>query len=138
SKDALKDPLGAIEDIVAMTDRVIEIRLTAPRPNLLALLAQPELAVLKGSEGTGPFTPSGEQPTKGEIRLTREVSAPDEEATRKDEVVVSGAAAQQAIEGFVAGKSDLVLGGTFADLAYAQRVKLPRNTLRFDPASGLF
>jgi oligopeptide transport system substrate-binding protein len=138
SRDPAKDALGAIDDIVAMTDRVIEIRLSAPRPNLLALLAQPELAVLKGSQGTGPFAPAGEQPNKGEIRLTREVSAPDDEATRKDEVVLSGAAAQQAIEGFAANKSDLVLGGTFADLAYAQRVKLPRNTLRFDPASGLF
>src|SRR5439155_17383428 len=55
SKNPLRDPLGAIEDIVPMTDRVIEIHLTAPRPNLLALLAQPELAVLKGGEGAGPF-----------------------------------------------------------------------------------
>ncbi len=39
---------------------------------------------------------------------------------------------------FAAGKTDLVLGGTFADLAFAQRVKLPRGSLRFDPASGLF
>ena len=31
-----------------------------------------------------------------------------------------------------------MLGGTFADLAFAQRVKLPRGSLRFDPASGLF
>ncbi len=31
-----------------------------------------------------------------------------------------------------------MLGGTFADLPYAQRVKLPRNSLRFDPAMGLF
>src|SRR5690242_15386143 len=41
SRNELKDTLGAVEDIVAMTDRVIEIRLLAPRPNLLALLAQP-------------------------------------------------------------------------------------------------
>jgi len=39
---------------------------------------------------------------------------------------------------FAAGNSDLVLGGTFSDLPYAQRVKLPRGSLRFDPASGLF
>ena len=42
------------------------------------------------------------------------------------------------IQAFVAGKTDLVLGGIFADLAFAQRVKLPRGTLHFDPASGLF
>src|SRR6185369_8525578 len=28
--------------------------------------------------------------------------------------------------------------GTFADLPWVQRVKLPRRALRFDPASGLF
>src|SRR6185295_15825020 len=39
---------------------------------------------------------------------------------------------------FAAGDSDLVLGGTFADLPFAQRARLPRNSLRFDPASGLF
>src|SRR5689334_4700924 len=42
SKNSLKDTLGAVEDVVAMTDRVIEIRLVAARPNLLPLLAQPE------------------------------------------------------------------------------------------------
>jgi peptide/nickel transport system substrate-binding protein len=42
------------------------------------------------------------------------------------------------VKAFAAGKSDLVLGGTFSDLPYARAVKLPRNSLRFDPASGLF
>jgi peptide/nickel transport system substrate-binding protein len=51
--------------------------------------------------------------------------------------VLRGAPAQQAVAAFAGGKSDLVLGGTFADLAYAQRARLPRGSLRFDPASGL-
>ena len=38
-----------------MTDRVIEIRLGAPRPNLLQLLAQPEFAILRQTDG-GPLT----------------------------------------------------------------------------------
>ena len=38
-----------------MTDRVIEIRLNAPRPNLLQLLAQPEFGWSSASVGTGPF-----------------------------------------------------------------------------------
>src|SRR4051794_2518071 len=131
SKDALKDSLGAVEDIVAMTDRVIEIRLTAPRPNLLALLAQPELAVLKGGQGTGPFAIAPSQQTPSELRLTRAMVSPDEDVSTKEELVLAGEAAPRAVEGFAAGKSDLVLGGTFADLAYAQRVKLPRGALRF-------
>ena len=55
SANPLKDTLGAVDDIVAMTDRVIEIRLKAPRPNLLALLAQPEFGVVRTGHGTGPF-----------------------------------------------------------------------------------
>src|SRR5687768_8743955 len=55
SRNPLKDTLGAVSEIVAMTDRVIEIRLSAPRPNLLQLLAQPQLAVVRAGQGTGPF-----------------------------------------------------------------------------------
>src|SRR4051794_25684699 len=55
SANPLKDTLGAIEDIVAMTDRVIEIRLKAPRPNLLATPARPEFATVRGVPGTGAF-----------------------------------------------------------------------------------
>ena len=49
-----------LEEVVAMTDRVLEIRLAAPRPNLLALLAQPQLAILRRGHGTGPFTLAAE------------------------------------------------------------------------------
>jgi oligopeptide transport system substrate-binding protein len=136
SKDPIKDTVGAVEDVVAMTDRVIEIQLIAPRPNLLPLLAQPELAILRGGYGSGPFTLARD--SKAELHLVREIAAPDGDARRSEEVLVSGAPASAAVTAFSAGKSDLVLGGTFADLAYAQRAKLPRNGLFFDPASGLF
>ena len=59
SDNPLKDSLGAIEDVVAMTDRVIEIQLIAPRPNLLSLLAQPEMSILRDRDGTGPFRARG-------------------------------------------------------------------------------
>lgn len=55
SRNPLRDSLGAIEEIVAMTDRVLEIRLRAPRPNLLQILAQPEFAVARDGGGAGPF-----------------------------------------------------------------------------------
>lgn len=138
SRNDLKDSLGAIEDIVAMTDRVIEIRLIAPRPNLLTLLAQPELAILRGSDGSGPFKAAATGGPGGELRLSREIVLGDEEETVREEVLLSGAASAEAISAFVSNKADLVLGGTFSDLAFAERVKLPRGALRFDPASGLF
>lgn len=138
SANPLRDTLGAVEDIVAMTDRVIEVRLRAPRPNLLALLAQPEFGILRDGMGTGPFRLAPQPGPAGQLHLVRDVLAADEDVARRDEVLLDGAAAEAAIGAFAAAKADLVLGGTFADLPYAQRVRLPRNSLRFDPAMGLF
>jgi oligopeptide transport system substrate-binding protein len=137
SKDGLKEGFGAVDDIVSMTDRVIEIQLKAPRPDLLSLLAQPELAILRGGEGTGPFSVTRSGPS-GPLRLTREIASPDEERTVRDTVLLGGADAPAAVRAFVAGQSDLVLGGTFADLPYAERARLSRGSLTFDPASGLW
>lgn len=138
SRNQFKDAVGAIEDVVAMTDRVIEIRLVAPRPNLLSILAQPEFAILRGTAGTGPFKAVATGAEGGELRLRRDIVGSDDEETRHDEVLLSSASAQDAIASFAAAKADLVLGGTFSDLPLTQRVKLPRGALRFDPASGLF
>ena len=57
SRNPLKPFLSAIDDIVAMTDQVIEVRLSRPRPDLLKLFAQPELAIRreKPPGGSGPF-----------------------------------------------------------------------------------
>jgi peptide/nickel transport system substrate-binding protein len=138
SRNSLRDSLGAIEDVVAMTDRVIEIQLVAPRPNILSLLAQPEFAILRGTSGSGPFTAVWTGGPGGEVRLTREITSDDEEEPEREEALLAGAAAADAIRDFMAAKSDLVLGGTFVDLPLARRVKLQRNALRFDPVSGLF
>jgi peptide/nickel transport system substrate-binding protein len=124
-----------VKDVVAMTDRVIEIDLIAPRADLLSLLAQPQMAILRNGQGTGPFTPS--RTDDGKIRLTREIVSLDEETSR-EELLLGGAETGAALKAFAAGDVDLVLGGTFADLPPAQRAKLPRGSLHFDPASGLF
>lgn len=137
SENRLKDTLGAVDQIVAMTDRVIEITLKAPRPNLLTLLAQPELAVVYENQGSGPFriAPDKKPPM---INLVRTVSDLDEEVTREDEVLLSSGTAPDALKAFLAGRTDLVLGGTYSDLPYAHVDNMPRNALRFDPAAGLF
>jgi oligopeptide transport system substrate-binding protein len=137
SRNELKDALGAIEEVVPMTERVIEIRLRAPRPNLLQLLAQPELAIVRERQGSGPFQPEAKSGVPGAIALThrvRIVDAPD----RIENVWLRTAPASRAIADFRAGKADLVLGGTFVDLPLARRVRLGRRELRFDPVAGLF
>lgn len=137
-KNRLRDALGAVEEVIAMTDRVIEIRLTAPRPNLLALLAQPEFAILRRGSGTGPFTVDSKPGKDGAILLTRTIEGSDEERERTEQIELKGEPAKQAIADFAAGKAELVLGGRFSDLPLTRRVKLERGALRFDPVSGLF
>ena len=135
SANALKDALGSAE-IVAMTDRVLEIRLSAARPELLQLLAQPEFAIAFDKQGTGPFAmEAGEQ---GEIRLEREVADDEEGDSTSEQLTITGLDAEAAVKAFADGEVDLVLGGTFANQPQARAAQLPRGALRFDPVAGLF
>jgi hypothetical protein len=59
SENRLKPLLGAIDAVVGMTGRVVEIRLKAPRPYLLQLLAQPELGIRRKGAGLGPWRITG-------------------------------------------------------------------------------
>jgi len=138
SRNSLKDTLGVIDEIVAMTDRVLEIRLRAPRSNLLQLLAQPDLALVRSGHGSGPFEPKANEDDRGGIRLTRRIMGTDEEEVRREEVVLNGQPAASAINAFIDGGTDLVLGGTFADLPLVRKSGLPRRALQFDPVAGLF
>ncbi len=146
STNPLKDTLGAVSEIVAMTERVIEIRLSAPRPNLLQLLAQPEFGLVRASVGTGPFlTPTDEERATipaaeikpGELLVTHRIRIPDAEDP-VEKVRIGGGRAKALVAAFADGDLDLVLGGTVADLPYALQEKMPRGALRFDPVAGLF
>lgn len=136
SRNQLKDTLGAVEDIVAMTDRVIEIRLASPRPYLLQLLAQPEFGVVRSGEGGGPMVRDREREGDGIplIHRVRIIDGPDIVA-RAD---LQNASAAKAIELFKAGDRDLVLGGLIGDLPLARDAGLAGNAIRFDPVAGLF
>jgi peptide/nickel transport system substrate-binding protein len=140
-----REALGAVEDVVAMTDRVIEIRLSAPRPHLLELLAQPDFALIREGVGSGPFVPQKPDATSPPriagastpLRLTRVLRGVDGEASEREDVTLQVMPALPAITAFRNGELDLVLGGTIGDLPLATRTRLPRGALRFDPASGL-
>ena len=146
STNPLKDTLGAVSEIVAMTDRVIEIRLSAPRPNLLQLLAQPAFGLVRANVGTGPFhaptveetaaIPPAEMEGSG-LFIVHRVRIPDAEDPI-EKVRVTGGEAEKLVAAFARGDIDLVLGGTVGDLPYAWRAKVPRGSRRFDPVAGLF
>lgn len=134
-RDPLLDTIGAVRDVVAMTDRVIAIELSAPRPHLLQLLAQPQFALVRGNSGTGPFTP---RTADDELVLTRILPGFDGDEAQEEVVRLAAAPAEQAIARFRQGDIELVLGGSVSDFPLAAAVRLPRNTLRVDPVLGLF
>jgi peptide/nickel transport system substrate-binding protein len=137
SRNPLKPILGAIDEIVAMTDEVIEISLKSPRPNFLQLLAQPEMAVIRAGEGSGPYR-AGPSPDGGILLTLPENDNEDKRQNRSHAIVLSGARASVAIASFDEKDADLVLGGTLGDLPIARAARLPSNMLVFDPAAGLF
>lgn len=126
--------LRSIDEIVAMTPQVIEVRLKRPNTELLTLLAQPELAVMRGAQGSGPMRRlSGEG-----VRLRLPVDADAPAPVPADEVQLYGQRAALAVARFVAKRNDLVLGGDFADWPLVAAAGPRPADIRVDPARGLF
>lgn len=126
-----------VEEVIAVTPEIIELRLKSPRPQLLPLLAQAEAALpLDKNGGGGPFQMTAER--DGSLLLTPFV-VPDEEVQQaRYPVRLRGERAAIALARYKQGDVDLVLGGSFADLPYARVLNAPGGQLKFDPALGLF
>ena len=133
--------LSAIDDVVAMTPEVIEVELARPRPDLLKLFAQPELAIIRvrPSTGSGPFGLASTARSGVVLRLKHAPGDDDPDAPPPPhlQVDVIGERAARALARFAAGRADLVSGGTLADWPLVALADLPRNVVRVDPAAGL-
>ena len=132
-------PLDVVEAVVPMTGEVIEIRLTAPRPYLLQMLAQPQMAILSREGGTGPYASS----PWGKALLLKPVDpASDEEAEEGAPVpwrtrILRAERAEMAIIRFREGMAAMVLGGRFADLPLLVPAGVDKDAVRIDPVQGL-
>lgn len=132
----------AVSEIVAVTPEVIEIRLSVPRPDLLALLAGPDFALTKKG-GTGPLLMVGKpgrmvmlRPAEDAARLERdgeEADAPDPRRIR-----LRGERAALAVARYADGGATLVTGGTFVNIMLPSIAKIAPRDLQLDPANGLF
>ncbi|SEM46597.1 peptide/nickel transport system substrate-binding protein [Sphingomonas gellani] len=142
SSNPLAPFLTAVDAIVAMTPEVIEVRLKRPRPDLLSLFAQPEMALLRprGTVGTGPFRVI----QAGIAPLLRPAPDPDRDPDQEvrddaaNDVRLIGESAAMAVARFAARRSDLVEGGTFADWPLVAAAQVAPVNIRTDTASGLF
>jgi ABC-type transport system substrate-binding protein len=133
--------LAVIEEVRTMAGRVIELRLTRPEPDMLQLLAQPELGLLKGSRGAGPMQGSDQQgwlalkPLPPEDRgMVPEEGWQDRART----VELHGYSAENAIARFDEGQMAIVLGGRIEDFPRIDIAGLSRGAIRFDQPLGLF
>lgn len=139
SRNALAPFLAVIDEIVEMTPQVIEVRLKRPRPDLLQLFAQPELAVVRTGAGSGPFRIARSDGRGMLLRPVPDVPAADDAAPAPEEtILLRGERAAVALSRFKDGQSDLILGGTFADWPIVGAAGLASANVRSDKALGLF
>ena len=141
SGSALGLDLAPIEDIRVMTDRVVEVDLSAPLPDLLTLLAQPELGLPRARLGSGPLglkrdglvaTLSPIPPEKRGLPAQEGFS----HSVRPLHVEVESM--ELAAQRFNDGLVDVALGGTIDSLPLAATTMLSRGNVQVDPVMGLF
>ncbi len=135
--------LAKVTDIRAMTGRVVELRLSGPMPDLLRLLAQPELGFARAGSGAGPMIVSQEE---GRFFAQLDALPPQDRGLPEREdwedssrmLTVRALSARAAVDAFSNGEVDLLLNGTIATFPMAQLGPLSRGTVQVDPARGVF
>ena len=136
SRNPMKPLLTAVDAFIGMTGRVVEVRLKTPRPNLLQLLAQPELGIRRNGRGAGPFRIA--MLRADTIRLVPVIPEDIPPDQVPDAVLLRHERASLAIVRFAANRSDLVTGGTLAHWPVVRAARLRPGVVRFDAGQGLF
>lgn len=127
--------LSVIDRVVPMTGKVVEIRLRAPMPNLLELLAQPEFGLLRKGIGSGPMVARKQGSS---MQLSPRIDDPAGGVKLEDRfVALSANNASTALARFAAGKTDLILDGRFEHLPYLAATE-GREGVQYDAAPGMF
>lgn len=133
--------LAPIEEVRTMAGRVVELRLSQPMPNLLHLLAQPELGLRDRRDGAGPMALEREGDTAVLTPIDPErlglpaVKKFDERMRVVRLVALPGEAA---VARFNSGDADVLLGGRIEDFPLASSIGILRGTIQIDPVIGLF
>lgn len=133
--------LAVITDVRAMAGRVIEIRLSQQVPDMLQLLAQPELGLQRRGRGAGPmkFARDKDSAILRPIPPEDRGLPPEEDwAERSRRLKLDAMSAQTAIARFNTGDVDIVLGGRFEDFPRLDASGVSRGAIRLDPVAGLF
>lgn len=138
---ALARDLAPISEVRAMAGRVVEVRLSTAVPDLLDLLAQPELGLAWKNRGAGPMKLTRRGGVAELVPIPPELRGlPAEEnwSERVRGLHVRPEPAAAAVARFDEGYADIVLGGTADTLPLVRASGLSRGNLRLDPVIGLF
>ena len=133
--------LAALDEILVMTGRVIELRLTRPQPQLLILLAQPELGLVHKGRGAGPMRLQRDGPRATLVPIEPEkrgLPAVEDWQERVRPLRLTALPASRAIKAFNLGQVNAVLGGGFEYFPVIDAAPLSRAAIQLDPVAGLF
>lgn len=138
----------------ALTDDVVELKLSRPSPAMLALLAQPTMAIVRertkrsgeghgrkagAPEGLGFYRlqePAAKTPADGSWLLVGRQASGDR-STARPPIAVSPLEPSAAIEAFGGGRADVVTGGGVAGLE-AARAAGGAGAWRSEPTFGVY
>jgi hypothetical protein len=128
--------LDIVERVVPMTGKVVEVRLKAPMPYLLEMLAQPEFGIVRNGFGSGPMQAErlGEAM---QLRL-KGIDERGEPVLEPETVTLRRSSATLALARYVEGQGDLVEGGRFEDYPLLEAAGINAGEIQFDPVPGLF
>ena len=133
--------LADIDDIRVMTGRVIELRLARPQPELLLLLAQPELGLQQRGRGAGPMLLKRDKSVatltmRESVALGQPVDPNWQKRIRS--LQLRALPAQVAIERYNRGEVSALLGGRIEHFPLVNAAGLSRGAIQLDPVTGLF
>ncbi len=128
--------LAVIDRVVPMTGKVVEVRLKAPMPYLLEMMAQPEFGIVRNGFGSGPMQA---QSLGQAMQLRRkEINAQDRAVLGSETVTLRRSEAATALARYAEGQTDLVEGGRFQDYPLLEPSKINAGEVQFDAVPGLF
>lgn len=128
--------LAVIDRVVPMTGKVVEIRLKAPMPYLLEMLAQPEFGLVRKGFGSGPM-----QATKRGNAMQLRLKGFDENGDAvlgSETITLRRGEASLALARYTQAQTDLVEGGRFEDYPLVDAAKINAGEVQFDAVPGLF
>lgn len=135
----MKADLEAVIEVLAMTGQVVEIRLSAPRPNFLQILAQPQMGISGRNGGAGPYRREARGKAWMLTPVREEVDGGDPNPLpRSVNRVLRAERTAMGIVRFVRGDVGLVMGGRYSDLPLLRFADIDSKAVRLDPVRGLF